>query len=118
VTQAASGFALAMRRLMEAAAVAYLVLTLAALVIPPGSRLASAAGHPLVSILCGPAAVILSGASWSNAAVASAVFLVPGGIAWAIWRYDPATGVGLFWTTVAALAWLACGWLAWAVHAV
>jgi hypothetical protein len=116
VTQAASGFPLAMRRLLEAAGVAYLVLTLGALVIPPGSRLAAAAAHPLVSTLCGPAAIILIGASWSNAAVASAVFLVPAGIAWAIWRYDPVTGVGLFWTMVAGVAWLACGWLAWAVR--
>ena len=113
-----SGFSRAMRRTLEAAAASYVVLTLAALVIPPGSWFASIGTHFLVSTLLGPAAVILLGGSWSSFALASAVVAVPTGIAWAIWRYDPATGVGVFWTTVAVLAWLTCGWLAWAAHAV
>jgi hypothetical protein len=112
-----SEFPLAMRRLIEAAAFGYAVLTFAALVIPPGSSLASFTGQPVISTLLGPSAVMFSSSSWSSFGLASAVVAVTAGIAWAIWRYDPAVGVGLFWTTVAVLAWLACGWLAWAVHA-
>jgi hypothetical protein len=107
-----------MRRGMEASAISFIVLTLTALVIPPSSSLASFAAQPIVSTLLGPPAVMLSGASWSSFALASAVFAVPAGIAWAIWRYDPAVGVGLFWTTVAVLAWLACGWFSWATRVV
>jgi hypothetical protein len=102
-----------MRRVMEAAGLVYVVLTLAALIIPPGSFFTSLTAHGGVSTVIGPAAVILLGNSWSSFAAASAVFAVPAGIAWAIWRYDPALGVGLFWTAVAAIAWLGCGWLAW-----
>jgi hypothetical protein len=103
-----------MRRTLEAAAVSYVLLTFAALLIPPGSSFIPVAAQPVMSALVGPPAVVISGGRWSSFALASAVVAVPGGIAWLIWRYDPATGVGLFWTFVAVLAWICCGLLAWA----
>jgi hypothetical protein len=69
--------------------------------------------HPVVLALAGPPAW-LTGSSLSGFLYSSAAVAVPAGIAWAIWRYDPAPGVGIFWTVVAVLAWLISGLLSWA----
>ena len=69
--------------------------------------------HPIALAVVGPPAWLiapsLSGFLYSSAAVA-----VPACIAWAIWRYDPAPGVGIFWTVVAVLGWILCGVFYWA----